>query len=272
MNAPASTAPPNLGAEAELRRDLAAAYRLVALFGWDDLVATHISVRLPEANAFLINPFGMLFEEIRPQDLIKIDLDGNVLSPTDWPINAAGFVIHSAIHAARHDVLCAMHLHTHDGVAVSTLADGLLPLNQTSMLLAGDIAYHDYEGIALELDERERLVADLREKHAMILRNHGTLTVGRTVAAAFTRMYFLETACTIQVRALGMGRPVAPVDQAVVAKVAGQFGGMAASGLAENLVWPAMLRKLDRLCPDWRGADGSGVQPAVFEPAREAGR
>jgi ribulose-5-phosphate 4-epimerase/fuculose-1-phosphate aldolase len=240
-------------AEATLRRDLAAAYRLVALFGWDDLVATHISVRLPdEENTFLINPFGMLFEEIRPGDLIKVDLDGNILSPTRWGINAAGFVIHSAIHAARHDVVCAMHLHTPDGIAVSMLEEGLLPLNQTAMLLAGDIAFHEFEGVATNLEERQRLVADLGDKSAMFLRNHGTLTLGRSIAQAFTAMYFLETACTIQVRALGMGRPIHPVGQEVVERVAGQFRGMGQAGMAEMLVWPAMLRKLDRIDPTWR--------------------
>jgi ribulose-5-phosphate 4-epimerase/fuculose-1-phosphate aldolase len=253
MNA-VSTTPQTAPDETILRRDLAAAYRLAALFGWDDLVATHISVRLPgEENAFLINPFGMLFEEIRPQDLVKVDLDGNVLSPTDWPINAAGFVIHSAIHAARHDIVCALHLHTPDGIAVSMLEEGLLPLNQTAMLMAGDIAFHEFEGIATNLEERERLVADLGEKNAMILRNHGTLTLGGTVAEAFTGMYFLETACRIQVKALGMGRPIHAVGEDVVERVAGQFRMMGASGLAENLVWPAMLRKLDRVAPGWRG-------------------
>lgn len=249
----ASTSSQAAADEATLRRDLAAAYRLVALFGWDDLVATHISVRIPgDEHAFLINPFGMLFEEIRPADLIKVDLEGRLLSKTKWPINAAGFTIHSAIHAARHDVVCAMHLHTPDGVAVSMLEEGLLPLNQTAMLVAGDIAFHEYEGVATDLDERERLVADLGDKNAMLLRNHGTLTLGRSVAQAFTAMYFLETACTIQVKALGMGRPIHAVDDAVVQRTAGQFRMMAAMGLAENLVWPAMLRKLDRLEPGWR--------------------
>jgi ribulose-5-phosphate 4-epimerase/fuculose-1-phosphate aldolase len=239
-------------AEAVLRRDLAAAYRLTALFGWDDLVATHISVRLPGDEAFLINPFGMLFEEIRPRDLLKVDLHGNVLSPTQWGVNVAGFVIHSAIHAARHDVVCAMHLHTPDGIAVSMLEEGLLPLNQTAMLMAGEIAFHEFEGIATDVAERERLVADLGEKRAMLLRNHGTLTLGRSVAEAFTAMYFLETACTIQVKALGMGRPIHPVGPEVVGRVAGQFRGMGEAGLADKLVWPAMLRKLDRVAPGWR--------------------
>lgn len=249
MNAPSTP----VATEAELRRDLAAAYRLVALFGWDDLVATHISVRLPEPNAFLINPFGMLFDEIRPADLVKVDLDGAVLSPTPWKVNHAGFVIHSAIHAARHDALCAVHLHTLDGVAVSTLEAGLLPLNQTAMLVASDLAFHEYEGVASNLDERARLVADLGDKNAMFLRNHGTLAVGRTVAEAFTTMYHLETACSIQVRALGMGRPLHPVAPEVIATVArfGPMGGL--EMVARDLVWPALLRKLDRLDPEWRG-------------------
>lgn len=238
--------------EADLRRDLAAAYRLVALFGWDDLVATHISVRLPEENAFLINPFGMLFEEIRPADLVKVDMDGRVLSPTDWGVNLAGFVIHSAIHAARHDVVCALHLHTPDGVAVSTLEEGLLPLSQTALLVANDVAYHEYEGVAVNLEERERLVADLGDMNVMLLRNHGTLTLGASVAEAFTTMYFLETACAIQVRALGMGRPLHPVSPEAIDRVA-QMQMSRSSPVGPGLVWPAMLRKLDRIDPAWRG-------------------
>ena len=235
--------------EADLRRDLAAAYRLVALFGWDDLVATHISVRLPEENAFLINPFGMLFEEIRPADLVKVDMDGRLLSPTKWSVNLAGFVIHSAIHAARHDVVCALHLHTPDGVAVSTLEEGLLPLSQTALLVAGDIAFHEYEGIATDLDERARLVADLGDKNIMLLRNHGTLTLGATIADAFTAMYFLESACAIQVRALGMGRPLHSVSRDAIDRVAQMR--MSASPIGRALVWPALLRKLDRIDPGW---------------------
>lgn len=243
-------ASPIAASEADLRRDLAAAYRLTAMFGWDDLVATHISVRLPEENAFLINPFGMLFEEIRPADLVKVDFDGKVLAPTPWAVNLAGFVIHSAIHAARHDVDCAMHLHTPDGVAVSMLEEGLLPLSQTAMMVSGQIAYHEYEGVAVDLAERERLVADLGDKNMMLLRNHGTLALGRTIAEAFTTMYFLETACTIQVRALGMGRPLHPVGAGVAERVQ-PIGGLEI--VARNLVWPALLRKLDRHDPTWRG-------------------
>jgi ribulose-5-phosphate 4-epimerase/fuculose-1-phosphate aldolase len=251
MNA-VTTSIPISPAEAALRIDLAAAYRLVALFGWDDLIATHISVRLPEENAFLINPFGMLFEEIRPADLIKVDMDGKLLSPTKWSVNIAAFVIHSAIHRARHDALCAVHLHTADGVAVSMLEEGLLMLNQTAMLLAGDIAFHEYEGIVVNLDEQARLVADLGDKTAMILRNHGTLTVGRSIAEAFYAMFVLETACTYQVRALSMGRPLHMPSKAALDFVADLKVG-ASNTFAGELVWPALLRKLDRADPSWRG-------------------
>jgi ribulose-5-phosphate 4-epimerase/fuculose-1-phosphate aldolase len=238
--------------ESALRRDLAAAYRLVALFGWDDLVATHISVRLPEGNGFLINPFGMLFEEVRPADLVKVDMEGNIIGASDWGVNRAGFVIHSAIHAARHDALCVMHLHTPDGIAVSMLDEGLLPLNQTAMLSAGEIAFHEFEGVAVDLEERERLVRDLGEKSIMFLRNHGTLALGPTIADAFATMYFLETACTIQVRALGMGRALHRVGNEVIDKVRATRANSGVQ-IARELIWPALVRKLDRMDPGWRG-------------------
>ena len=252
MSSMPASATPIEASEAALRRDLAAAYRLVAHLGWDDLVATHISVRLPEQNAFLINPFGMLFEEIRPADLLKVDMAGNLLGSSPWRVNKAAYVIHSAVHAARHDAQCVMHLHTPDGIAVSMLKEGLLPLNQTAMLSANDIAFHEFEGIAVELDERDRLVRDLGAKNLMFLRNHGTLALGATIPDAFASMYFLETACTIQVRALGMGRALHPVGDAVINKVAAARRGDG-TGIARDLIWPAMLRKLDRLDPGWRG-------------------
>lgn len=236
--------------EAEVRRDLAAAYRLAAIFGWDDLVATHLSARVPGKETFLINPFGMLFEEITPASLVEIDLDGQIVSKSDWAVNRAGFVVHSAVHAARPDAACVMHLHTCDGVAVSALEEGLLPLNQTAMLIADDIAFHDYEGVALELGERERLAADLGRKGLMLLRNHGTLALGPTIADTFTSMYFLEWACTVQVRTLGMGRPLHGAGAEVAAKVAA-MRGPGGSALARDLVWPALLRKLDRAAPGW---------------------
>ena len=237
--------------ERRLRIDLAALYRSVALFGWDDLLATHISVRLPgPEHRFLINPLGLLFEEITASSLAKVDLQGNVLEARDVAINPAGFTIHSAVHAARPDAQCVIHLHTVAGIAVSSQALGLLPLNQTAMLLNEQLAYHDYEGIALNLDERERLVRDLGDKRAMILRNHGTLAVGTSVGDAFQTIYFLERACAIQVAALAGGAaPVVP-SQAVQTLVAQQV--RAFGDIADRLLWPAMLRRLDRHDPSYR--------------------
>jgi ribulose-5-phosphate 4-epimerase/fuculose-1-phosphate aldolase len=238
--------------EAALRRDLAACYRLIALYGWDDLIATHVSVRLPDGKGFLINPFGLMFDEITPADLIKVDMDGNLLAPSKWAVNKAGFAIHSAIHAVRHDALCIMHLHTPDGIAVSMCEDGLLPENQTALAHCGRIAFHDYEGFA-SLGERERLVADLGDKSVMLLRNHGTLTTGGSVAEAFTSMYFLESACTIQVRALGMNLPLHKVAPKVIDEFRIKSPMNAISAMGRDLVWPALLRKLDRIDPSWRG-------------------
>ena len=238
--------------EARIRRDLAACYRLVAMFGWDDLVATHISARVPgPGEAFLINPFGMLFEEVTASSLVKINTDGEILAPTPHKVNAAGFTIHSAVHMAREDAACVIHLHTKDGVAVSMIEDGVLPLNQTAMVVAGDIAFHEYEGVAVDLDERERLQRDLGSKNTMLLRNHGTLALGASVAEAFTRMYFLEWACTVQVRALGMGRPLHDPDPAVVTKM-GQRSPERSRSFADTLVWPALLRKVERLDPSYK--------------------
>jgi len=234
-----------------IREDLAACYRQVARHGWDDLIFTHISARVPGPEKhFLINPFGMLFDEITASSLVKIDLDANVVLDTGFPINAAGFTIHSAVHAARADAHCVLHLHTLDGTAVSTMEGGLLPLNQTALLVRDDVAYHDYEGVAVDLDERDRIVADLSDKHCMLLRNHGTLTVGETVGEAFTRMYYLERACSMQVRTLvGEGRPY-EVEAPVVEKTAAQ--GRVLPGIANGLLWPALKRKLDRVEPDYR--------------------
>lgn len=238
-------------AEMAARRDLAACYRLVAMFGWDDLVATHISARVPGEESFLINPFGLLFEEITALSLVKVDLDGNVLRATPHSVNQAGFVIHSAVHAARPEAACVIHLHTKDGVAVSALEEGLLPLNQTAMLLSRDIAFHEYEGVAFNLEERDRLARDLGDKGLMLLRNHGTLAVGPSIADAFTSLYFLEWACTVQVRTLAMGRPLHDAEPAVIAGVA-SHRGPEGSTLARDLVWPALVRKLDRMDKSWR--------------------
>ncbi|RIJ32740.1 class II aldolase/adducin family protein [Henriciella mobilis] len=233
-----------------VRRDLALCYRLVALHGWDDLVATHISARLPGRNSFLINPFGMLFEEMTPEALVEIGEDGNKLSASPYEVNRAGFVIHSAVHAARPEAGCVIHLHTKDGVAVSATEAGLLPLNQGAMAVAADLAFHEYEGAATNLDERESLARDLGDKRLMLLRNHGTLAVGTTVAECFTYMYFLETACTTQVRTLSMNQPLHDAHAAVIEEVGLQAAAFF-PGMAEKQVWPAMLRKAERLWPDF---------------------
>jgi ribulose-5-phosphate 4-epimerase/fuculose-1-phosphate aldolase len=234
-----------------VRVDLAAAYRLVAHFGWDDLIFTHISARVPGPDeAFLINPYGLLFEEMTASSLVKVDLDGNLLEPSEYEINPAGFTIHSAVHAARHDVGCVMHLHTVAGVAVSAQSAGLLPLNQTAMLLNGSLGYHDYEGIALDHAERPRLVAHLAGNNALMLRNHGTLAVGPTIPAAFLTMYFLERACAMQVATLAGGvevtRPGDPVQELVRRQAGSTAGNVSA------LAWAPLLRMLDRHSPGFR--------------------
>ena len=237
-----------------LRVDLAAAYRLVAHYGWDDLIFTHLSARVPgPEHHFLINPYTHLFEEMTASALVKIDLDGNKVGDSPAPVNRAGFVIHSAIHAARDDATAVLHLHTPYGQAVSAMREGLLPHTQTAMVACHDIAYHDFEGIATELDERERLVRDLGDKSLMILRNHGTLTVGPSIAEAFLRMYFLERACEAQVHMLSAGRDgLNNPNQGVAEKVQEQSSGPGLQMLAQSLAWPALLRKLDRLDPTFR--------------------
>lgn len=232
----------------EARRDLAAAYRLVALFGWDDHVATHISARLPDGT-FLLNPFGLMFEEITAANLMRVDMDGRVLEPPGAPINPAGFTIHSGMLAGRPDVNAVIHLHTRDGVAVSATREGLLPLNQTALTIYHDVAYHAFEGVANDLDERERLQADLGAKNILILRNHGTLAVGGSVGAAFARIYMLEWACSAQVRTLSMGRELNLPTPEAIAKMGEQMSGGFAEGFAQHVFWPAMLRKAGRACP-----------------------
>ncbi|HEV3087399.1 MAG TPA: class II aldolase/adducin family protein [Candidatus Elarobacter sp.] len=246
-----AAAPRATADERQVRVDLAAAYRLVAHYGWDDLIFTHISARVPGPDHhFLINPYGMLFSEITASSLLKVDLDGNLVEPTSYFFNPAGFTIHSAVHAAREDAKCVLHLHTVAGVAVSCQEQGLLPIEQTAMLLNGQIAYHEYEGVALLLDERPRLVADLGDKNAMLLRNHGTLTVGESVAEAFLTMYFLERACATQVAALAGGAQLhypAPEVQEVVRR-------QASVGIepVAKLAWDAQLRMLDAKDPSYK--------------------
>ncbi|GAB5458281.1 MAG: class II aldolase/adducin family protein [Henriciella sp.] len=238
--------------EWKVRVDLAAMYRLTALYGWDDMIFTHISHRVPGPDHhFLINPYGFLFEEITASSLVKVDLEGNIVQETPYFINPAGFTIHSAIHAAREDAHVVMHLHTDDGVAVSAQKEGLLPLNQTSMIARHDLSYHDYEGIALDLGERERLVADIGDTHNMILWNHGTLTVGETAAEAFLRMFFLERACTMQIRSLSAGRDGillgSPEVQEVVREQSSNPAG--SKVVANMLAWPGLLRRVQRNYP-----------------------
>ena len=235
--------------EWQARVDLAAAYRLVALYGWDDAIYTHISARLPgPEHQFLINPYGMYFAEMTASSLVKIDLDGNILQETPYFINPAGFTIHSAIHAAREDAHFVMHLHTDQGVAVAAQKDGLLPLSQHALIVRTMLAYHDYEGIALNLDERERLVADIGEKKMMLLRNHGTLAVGETAAECWINMFYLERACKQQVMALSAGREnVLLAPQAAQDEVKSQMS----RGLGGQLAWPGALRLLDRSLPGY---------------------
>jgi len=232
--------------------DLAACYRLIALYGWDDLIYTHVSAHVPGPEpAFLINPIGLMFDEIRASDLVKVDLQGRVLDASSKSINAAGFVIHSAVHAARSDAGCVVHLHTPAGVAVSALAAGLMPLNQSAIGVATDMAYHEFEGPALDLEERERLVADLGSRNAMILRNHGTLTLGPSVPEAFHRMYFLERACEIQTLTLGMGQALhQPAAQAIEATQ--EVTRSISRSMVHDHAWPALLRRLDRVSPGYR--------------------
>ena len=210
--------------EWQARVDLAAAYRLVALFGWDDLVFTHISARVPgPGHQFLINPYGMMFDEITASSLVKIDLDGKILMETPYNINPAGFTIHSAVHAAREDALCVMHTHSNEGVAVSAQKEGLLPLSQHSMFALCSVGYHDYEGVALNEDEKPRLVKDLGNNRHLILRNHGLLTVGANAAEAFLAMYNLQRACKIQILAQSGGTELINISDSVLAGVVAQM-------------------------------------------------
>jgi len=237
--------------EREARIELAACYRLIAHFGLDDMVYTHISARVPgEAEHFLINPYGLMFHEITASSLVKIDHDGNVVEPTDYPVNKAGFVIHSAVHMARPEVNCVLHTHTRAGIALSCLDTGLLPLNQFALMFHNRVAYHGYEGIALDLDERERLIADLGDKPVMILRNHGLLTTGRSVPEAFALMYYLEQSCRIQLDVLASGQEYVLPEREIQDKTGNQYlGDPVGAGLRE---WPALLRILDKKDPSYR--------------------
>ena len=232
-----------------LRVDLACAYRMVAHYGWDDLIFTHLSVRIPgPEHHFLLNPYNLMFEEVTASSLIKVDVHGNPVEPTPFITNPAGFTIHSAVHMAREDAHAVMHLHTPAGQAVSAQGDGLMPLTQAAMLVREDLAYHDYEGIAVDLDERERIVADLGAKNLMLLRNHGSMAVGETVGEAFIRLYTLERACQAQVMALTAGDNLNNPPQGAP-EVAAQQGAIGLKLAAKLLAWPALKRKAYRLDP-----------------------
>ncbi len=241
-------APGHPESEREIRVQLAACYRLMHRFGMTDLIYTHVSARLPGGEGhFLLNPYGLAFDEITASNLVRVDRDGNPVGESDWPINYAGFVIHSAVLEGRADANCVLHSHTRAGVAVSALACGLLPISQHALKFYGRIGYHDYEGFACDLDERRRLVADLGPHNAMILRNHGLLTVGASVAEAFITHYFLEMACKIQIDAQATGVELVQPSPELCARTAGQYETL--DGVSP---WGALLRMLDREDPSWR--------------------
>ena len=234
-----------------IREDLAAAYRMIAYYGWDDLIFTHLSARVPgPEHHFLLNPYQLMFEEVTASSLVKVDVAGNPVEPTPFITNPAGFTIHSAIHMARDDAHAVMHLHTPHGQAVAAHQEGLLPLTQTAMLIRGEVAFHDYEGVAVDLDERDRLVADLGTKNAMILRNHGTLAVGKNVGECFIRIYYLERACQAQIMALSAGDDVNTPPQGAP-EITAEQGAVGLPMAANFLAWPALKRKAYRLDPSF---------------------
>ncbi|WP_082550848.1 class II aldolase/adducin family protein [Pseudorhodoferax sp. Leaf265] len=245
---PGDTATAPVPTEADMRRDLAALYRLVAHFRMTDIIDTHISARVPgPENHFLINRYGVLFHEMRPEDLVKIDMDGRPVDPGDPEttnrVNAAGFTIHSAVHMARHDLACVVHTHTADGMAVACRKSGLLPITQHALRFYNRLGYHAYEGIALDLEERARLVADMGTHKAMVLRNHGLLAAGNTVAEAFVNIYFLERACQAQVKATAAGEELVYPSPEVCERTARQFERPTAPAYCQR-VWNAALRLL----------------------------
>jgi ribulose-5-phosphate 4-epimerase/fuculose-1-phosphate aldolase len=232
-----------------IRIDLACAYRMVAHYGWDDLIFKHLSARIPgPEHHFLLNPYNLMFEEVTASSLVKVDVQGNPVEPTPFITNPAGFTIHSAIHMAREDAHAVMHLHTPAGQAVSAHSEGLLPLTQTAMLIRGQVAFHEYEGVAVDLGERERLVADLGTKSAMILRNHGTLAVGKNVGECFIRLYYLERACQAQIMALSAGDNLNTPPQGSP-EITAQQGEVGLPLAANLLAWPALKRKAYRMDP-----------------------
>ena len=238
--------------EWQLRCDLAACYRLVAAYGWSDLVFTHISARVPGGDhSFLINPYGLMFDEITASSLVKVDQQCNKIIDSPFPVNPAGFVIHSAVHAAREDVQCVLHTHTRAGIAVSAQKNGVLPISQQSTFVLASLAYHDYEGVAFRDDEKPRLQADMGHANFLMLRNHGLLTVGKTVADAFLSMYTFENTCQIQIAAQAGGGELTQVDPRIVDGV-GHAMKVQTGGMGGAFVWPSLIRKLDRVDRSYR--------------------
>jgi ribulose-5-phosphate 4-epimerase/fuculose-1-phosphate aldolase len=238
--------------EWKVRVDLAAAYRMVAHYGWDDLIFTHLSARVPGPDHhFLLNPFNLMFEEVTASSLVKVDVHGNPVEPTAFITNPAGFTIHSALHMGRADAHAVMHLHTPQGQAVSAHRDGLLPLTQTAMLVRGEIGFHDYEGVAVDLEERGRLVEHLGDKSLMLLRNHGTLAIGATIGECFIKLYYLERACQAQVMALTAGEASLNHPPEGAPEVTAEQGAAGLKVVANLLAWPALLRKAHRLDPSF---------------------
>jgi ribulose-5-phosphate 4-epimerase/fuculose-1-phosphate aldolase len=238
--------------EWQLRQDLAACYRLVALYGWSDLVFTHISARIPgPEHHFLINPYGLMFDEITASSLVKVDQHCNKLIDSPYPVNPAGFVIHSAVHEAREDAGCVLHTHTRAGVAVSAQKDGVLPLSQQSTFVLASLAYHDYEGVAFRPEEKPRLQADLGPANFLVLRNHGLLVVGKTIADAFLSMYTFEATCQIQIGAQSGGSALTHVNPQIVSGVA-EAMRVQTGGMGGAFVWPALIRKLQRIDPSYQ--------------------
>ncbi|WP_425914236.1 class II aldolase/adducin family protein [Pseudomonas sp. GWSMS-1] len=240
-------------AEWQTRVDLAACYRLIALHGWDDLIFTHISAKIPGSEEFLINPFGLMFHEVTASSLVKIDLAGNKLMDSPFSINPAGYTIHSAVHEVRHDVTCVVHIHTAAGIAVSAQKQGLLPLSQQSLFVLSSLAYHGYEGVALNHDEKARLQADLGDKNFMILPNHGLLTASNSIADTFLMMFTLQRACEIQVMAQSGGAELIHIPQQILNGAKAMVAGVmkSAQGMGGSLAWPALLRKLDQQMPGY---------------------
>lgn len=240
-------------AQWQVRVDLAAAYRVAWHFGWTDLIYNHITAKLPGADGrFLINPLGLMYDEVTASNLVEIDLDGNLASPTRHRINRAGFVIHSAIHRARPDAVCVLHTHSRAGVAVSCLKDGFKPMTQAGLQFAGRVGYHDYEGFNVRLDEQERLVESMANDHALILRNHGLLTVGHSVAKAVQRMYYLEQACQVMIDAQSTGLPLVELSESVRAATTQRwYEGSSDASANDDIEWKALRRMMDRLHPGY---------------------